>query len=265
MRCARARRSVLVVVHAACAVGFSFVVLTFLCPTATWFWRIEQKNAHEHIRSILSCTAYDTRVACLRKTKGARDSLYSTRLRPSSHSVVDASAGHSALRGLTPNEVISDQNTRTTLFFAAARLSRTFISPEDPNNVTKFKSSRNLTKRQLERHSFSQNYRRIFTTTNVNPRRFNSARLPRPRFVRSTRRDAFRPIYDKNSPEILVANDKSRCAKLVRAMPSLSTTKNITQQTEAPDRPLTCRAAFQRKILFNLIVQSASTSAAGIE
>ena len=41
-RCYKARRSVLVVVHAACAVCCSFVVLTFLFPTATFVLFLEE-------------------------------------------------------------------------------------------------------------------------------------------------------------------------------------------------------------------------------
>ena len=47
------------------------------------------------------------------------------------------------------------------------------------------------------------------------------------------------------SAKTFVANDKSRRARLTRAMPNLPRTKNSTQQTEAPDRPLTFRAAFK--------------------
>ena len=134
-RCARC--SVLVVVHAACAVRCSFVVLTFLFPTATYviFFEYQTRTSTSTV-----CTAYDTCVACLRKIQGARDSRYSTRLLPSSHSGVDASAEHAALRGLPLRSVVSDQNavtiattTRPLLFFAATS-SRSVISP-DRNNA----------------------------------------------------------------------------------------------------------------------------------
>ena len=136
-RCYKARRSVLVVVHAACAVCCSFVVLTFLFPTATYviFFEYQTRTSTSTV-----CTAYDTCVACLRKIQGARDSRYSTRLLPSSHSGVDASAEHAALRGLPLRSVVSDQNavtiattTRPLLFFAATS-SRSVISP-DRNNA----------------------------------------------------------------------------------------------------------------------------------
>ena len=60
---------------------------------------------------------YDTSVACLVKTQGARDSLYSTGLLCSPHSGVDASAWHAALRGIPLRSVISDQNTRSPSVF----------------------------------------------------------------------------------------------------------------------------------------------------
>ena len=84
-----------------------------------------------------------------------RDSLYSTGLLPSSHSGVDASAGHACIA--RPSASFSYQQQKHTenaapaFFFAAARLSnRSGISPEDPKNVTKFKSLGKLTKRQSE-------------------------------------------------------------------------------------------------------------------
>ena len=59
---------------------------------------------------------------------------------------------------------------------------------------------------------------------------------------------ASRPTYE-NQPEILVAHHQPRRTRVVRKMPSLSTTKkNSTQQTQAPDRPFTCRAAISTNI-----------------
>ena len=83
-----------------------------------------------------------TCVACLGKTQGARDSLYSTGLLTSSRSGVDVSAGHDALRGLPLLSVISDHNATTTTttttlplrFFAATWSIRSVLSPKDPNS-----------------------------------------------------------------------------------------------------------------------------------
>ena len=91
-----------------CAGRCSLVVLTLFFQRPRAFGEIGKTRASISIRL---CTAYDTCVACLGKTQGARDSLCSTGLLPSSHSGVDASVGHAALRGLPLRSVISDQNT----------------------------------------------------------------------------------------------------------------------------------------------------------
>ena len=109
VRCARG--SVLIVVHAACAVRCSFVVMTFLFPTATYVIFMEKYT--KRVRAHPSCVPHMI-MRSLQKTQGARDSLYSTGLLASSHSGVDASAGHAAPRGLPLRSVISDQITTTT-------------------------------------------------------------------------------------------------------------------------------------------------------
>ena len=138
MRCAH--RSVLVVVHAACLC--CCWLLFFLCPDFPFsegHLILENKqNAYElHPPNYDVCTACDTCVACLKKNEGARDSLYSTGLLPSSHSVVDASARHAAMRGLPLRSVFSDQNFKTqqqrpppcVFFCCGATLSNRSVSP----------------------------------------------------------------------------------------------------------------------------------------
>ena len=122
-----------------CSLFFRFLSFSFSNWSSYSFGEINKTRTS----TSTLCTAHDTCVACLRITQFARDSLYSTGLLPSSHSGVDASAGHAAVRILPLRSVISDQNTATTTpplrFFAATLSNRSVISPKDHNNVTKFK------------------------------------------------------------------------------------------------------------------------------
>ena len=130
-----------------------FVVLTFFFqPPRTWlFWKIKQ-NAYEHIHPRYSMWCL------LWKTQGARDSLYSIGLLPSSHSGIDASAGHVALRDLPLRSVITYQNTTaptTTItttppppaYYCCHTEKSIVISQDDYNTVTKFQNFNFLTKR----------------------------------------------------------------------------------------------------------------------
>ena len=101
-------------------------------------------------------------VACLKKNEGARDSLYSTGVLPSSHPAVDASAKtrciarSSASFGFQRSKRKLQNTTTTSLrfFLLPSHVEQSIgSSPEDP---TKFKSLRKLTKRQSERLHFSQ-------------------------------------------------------------------------------------------------------------
>ena len=55
-------------------------------------------------------------------------------------------------------------------------------------------------------------------------------------------------LLKQDPPEVLMAYHKPRRARLVRKMPSLSTTKNRTHQTHVPDRSFACRAAVSQNI-----------------
>ena len=75
---------------------------------------------------------------------------------------------------------------------------------------------------------------------------------------------AFRPTYDKTRQKNwwpTISRDVRDWCEQYQACQQRKTANN----NNAPDRPTTCRATFQRKITVNFQVQSVSTSAAGIE
>ena len=117
MRDSSLLESVLCGVHAALFWSLSALLVLFVVPLLSFdfsfssrhvcyfFWKNKQ-NAY--VRERPSYLPH--------KTQGARDSLHFTALLSlsSSHSRVDASAGHGALDGLPLRSVINDQNTTTT-------------------------------------------------------------------------------------------------------------------------------------------------------